>query len=293
MEYAKNTFGGLLVLGFCLLQTISLSAQCSVAFTQCPGSVSIMDCDHSGDEAIQWPLVIANTTGFCTGYTLTQTLGPTSGSLVPLGTYSIGYTAQVQDLFSGLTSTATCNFSVSVIADPTPPSFVLCPPNITVNGVLVNGACTGNAFWSSPISTDNCPNQSTLTSSHGCGTPFTSGPTTVTYTSTDASNNTATCTFTVTVLCNSGTSNQGDSRVYITLQPNPTSATFTVTLPQPARPGMRLRITDLAGRMLQELETAPGTEQQTVQAGALPNGLYFLQVLENDKVIAMEKFVKQ
>jgi hypothetical protein len=79
----------------------------------------------------------------------------------------------------------------------------------------------------------------------------------------------------------------------IRIFPNPNTGAFTVTLPAPARPGMRLRITDLAGRMLQELETAPGTEQQTVQAGALPDGLYFLQVLENDKVIAVEKFVKQ
>lgn len=79
----------------------------------------------------------------------------------------------------------------------------------------------------------------------------------------------------------------------VRIAPNPTSAFFTVTLPAPARPGMRFRITDLAGRMLQELEIAPGTEQQTVQAGALPDGLYFLQVLENDRIIAVEKFVKQ
>ncbi|MBN8680550.1 MAG: T9SS type A sorting domain-containing protein [Chitinophagales bacterium] len=77
------------------------------------------------------------------------------------------------------------------------------------------------------------------------------------------------------------------------IHPNPTSASFTVTLPTPARPGMRFRVTDLAGRMLQELETTPGTEQQTVQAGALPDGLYFLQVVENDRIIAVEKFVKQ
>jgi hypothetical protein len=56
---------------------------------------------------------------------------------------------------------------------------------------------------------------------------------------------------------------------------------------------MRMRITDPAGRLVQELETAPATEQQTVQADALPNGLYFLHVLENGRVVAIEKFVKQ
>lgn len=42
-----------------------------------------------------------------------------------------------------------------------------------------------------------------------------------------------------------------------------------------------------------ETETAAGIARQTVQASNLPNGLYFLQVLEEGKVLAVEKFVKQ
>jgi hypothetical protein len=82
-------------------------------------------------------------------------------------------------------------------------------------------------------------------------------------------------------------------RHHIRIFPNPNPGTFTVELPEPAKRGTRFRITDLAGRMVQEQETELDIAQQTVQAGALPNGLYFLQVVSEGKVLAVEKFVKQ
>jgi Leucine-rich repeat (LRR) protein len=83
------------------------------------------------------------------------------------------------------------------------------------------------------------------------------------------------------------------SQLKVIIFPNPNTGAFGVTLPTPAGPGTRMRITDLAGRLVQELETNAGSTRQTVQADALPNGLYFLQLLENGRVIAIEKFVKQ
>jgi len=292
--FAQIVFGGFMFLSFCLLQPLRLSAQCSVAFTQCPGSITIMDCDHSGNEAIQWPLVIANTSGFCTGYTITQTLGPVAGTLVPLGTYSIEYTAQVQDLFSSATSTATCNFSVSVIADPTPPTFVNCPPNITVYGIdNGSGTCNAQAYWTNPTASDPCGNTVITGSGTPCGTSFPMGANTVTYTVTDESNNSATCSFTVTVICIVGTSEAGKNLLPIRILPNPNPGTFTVELPEPVKPGTTFHITDLAGRLVQEQKTEPGSAQQTVRAEILPAGLYFLQVVSEGKVLAVEKFVKQ
>ena len=75
--------------------------------------------------------------------------------------------------------------------------------------------------------------------------------------------------------------------------PNPNTGTFTVELPQPASPGTTFRIIDITGRLALETKTGAGSAQQTIQAGNLPNGLYFLQVLEEGKVLAVEKFVKQ
>jgi hypothetical protein len=291
---AQNTFGWFLFWGFCLLQSIHLPAQCSVAFTECPSSISVIDCDHSGKEVVQWPMVIANTTGFCTGYTITQTLGPAAGTLVPLGTYSIGFTAQVQDLFSSVISTATCNFLVSVIADPTPPTFVNCPPNITVFGTdNGSGACTTQAFWTNPTADDACGSTVIAGSGTLCGTSFPMGANTVTYTATDASNNSATCSFTVTVVCIVGTLAAGKNLFPIRILPNPNLGTFTLELPESAKIGTTFRITDLTGRLVLEQKTESGSAQQTVRAGALPSGLYFLQVVSDGKVLAVEKFVKQ
>ena len=75
--------------------------------------------------------------------------------------------------------------------------------------------------------------------------------------------------------------------------PNPNSGTFRVELPAPARPGTAFRIVGLTGQQLREQATQAGATMQTVQAGDLPAGLYFLQVVAEGRVVAVEKFVKQ
>jgi hypothetical protein len=82
-------------------------------------------------------------------------------------------------------------------------------------------------------------------------------------------------------------------RKMLRIAPNPNSGNFSVELPEPAKPGMSFHITDLTGRQIQQQKTEPGTSQQTVRAGELPAGLYFLQVVSDGKVLAIEKFVKQ
>lgn len=85
----------------------------------------------------------------------------------------------------------------------------------------------------------------------------------------------------------------GPQAINLHIFPNPNTGAFTVELPQPASPGMAFRIIDITGRLALEAITEAGSVRQTVLAGSLPNGLYFLQVLEEGKVLAMEKFVKQ
>ena len=78
-----------------------------------------------------------------------------------------------------------------------------------------------------------------------------------------------------------------------TIFPNPNPGLFTVELPQPATPGMSFRVTDLAGRLVLQKQIEAGNERQTVQAGDLPDGLYFLQVVQDGRLLAVERFVKQ
>jgi gliding motility-associated-like protein len=75
------------------------------------------------------------------------------------------------------------------------PTIKGCPTNITVNA---GGSCDAIATWTAPTFTDNCTG-GTLTSTKSPGASFSKGNTVVTYTATDASGNTATCSFTVTV----------------------------------------------------------------------------------------------
>lgn len=75
--------------------------------------------------------------------------------------------------------------------------------------------------------------------------------------------------------------------------PNPNAGTFTVELPEVATSGMYFRIIGLTGQILREQLTQTGQTLQTVDAGDLPAGLYFLQAVSKNQVIAIEKFVKQ
>ncbi|HGY92166.1 MAG TPA: HYR domain-containing protein, partial [Planctomycetes bacterium] len=77
------------------------------------------------------------------------------------------------------------------------PVLTACPANIT--GVVTDpGICMATVSWTPPTATDNCPGVS-LTSNFNPGDLFPVGTTTVTYTATDGSGNTASCSFTVMV----------------------------------------------------------------------------------------------
>ena len=69
---------------------------------------------------------------------------------------------------------------------------------VTQNAGTDIGMATAGVSWTPPTATDNSGTQ-TLTSTHNPGDTFSIGTTTVTYTSTDDSANTNTCTFDVVV----------------------------------------------------------------------------------------------
>ncbi|MCG2420553.1 HYR domain-containing protein, partial [Aequorivita sp. F47161] len=73
---------------------------------------------------------------------------------------------------------------------------ITCPGDITVNNDP--GICGAAVTWTAPVGVDNCSG-SVTTSSHNPGDIFPVGTTTVTYVVTDASGNSANCSFSVTV----------------------------------------------------------------------------------------------
>jgi hypothetical protein len=139
---------------------------------------------------------------------LVWTKSHTPGSVFPVGTTTVSYTATDDN---GNVS-ATCSFNV-IVTDNTAPLFVSCPSSIT-NAPTNSAGCTGNVVTVNPVVTDNCNMSSLVWSLSGATTGtsastginylnthnFATGVTTVTYTATDASGNSSVCSYTVTVV---------------------------------------------------------------------------------------------
>ena len=92
--------------------------------------------------------------------------------------------------------TSTCLQKIDQ-SDTQKPS-IICPPNLTLQS---DPDCKAVATWVDPVVSDNCSN-TTLAGSHVSGSRFNSGITTVTYTATDDCGNSASCSFTITVIAN-------------------------------------------------------------------------------------------
>jgi hypothetical protein len=127
----------------------------------------------------------------CPDVTLSSDLAP--GDTFDLGTTTVTYTAT-----DGSGNTASTTFTVTVTDDESP----------TISGTPLDlsfdtdpGVCTAVTTWPEPTAADNCPGV-TLTSDSSPGDTLPLGPTTVTYTATDAAGNTATSSFVITVVDN-------------------------------------------------------------------------------------------
>jgi uncharacterized repeat protein (TIGR01451 family) len=116
---------------------------------------------------------------------------PASGSEFVVGTTTVTCTAT-----DGAGRTATCSFTVRV--NDTQAPTITCPSNIAVGTAPNSSSATVN--FQQTVS-DNCT-VATTSCSPASGSSFSVGTTTVNCTATDASNNQASCSFTVTVTDN-------------------------------------------------------------------------------------------
>src|SRR5205814_386645 len=125
----------------------------------------------------------------CSGVNLSST--HESGATFPIGNTTVSYTATDA---SG--NSASCAFTVTVV-DAQPPVLSDCPANITRPAAA--GQCSTTVTWTPPTATDNCGSPG-VAASHNPGATFAVGTTTVTYTAMDSAGNTATCSFTVSIV---------------------------------------------------------------------------------------------
>jgi hypothetical protein len=183
---------------------------CFPCIINCPSNISVPADPGQCGAVVNFPP--PTTSGSCGPVTLSHA----SGSFFPRGTTIV--TASEP-------GGASCSFTITV-TDNQPPA-ITCPANITVNNAL--NQCGANVSYSATAS-DNCPG-TTITYTPASGSFFPVGTSTVTARATDASGNTATCSFTVTVRDAQPPSITCPANITVNNAPNQCSAVVTYSTP--------------------------------------------------------------
>ncbi|MBR9920910.1 MAG: HYR domain-containing protein [Bacteroidetes bacterium] len=154
----------------------------------CPPDLEI-DTDPGQCGAIVTYMVPVGTDN-CPNPVTVLSAGQGSNTLFDIGTTTVTY--MVTD---GSSNTATCSFDVTIEDNEDP--MLMCPGNITVNNDP--GMCDALVNYMVTFS-DNCPGATLMqTAGLPSGVDFPIGITTNTYEAMDASGNTASCSFDITV----------------------------------------------------------------------------------------------
>ena len=157
--------------------------------TNCPVNISVSNTSGQCGRNVSWAVPVANDN--CGLNSFTSTYSP--GAFFPTGTTTVIYTATDNN-----GNSVTCSFTVTV--NDTQAPQLSCPSNIVVNNTA--GQC-GAVVTYTVTGTDNCPGAvTTLTGGLASGSFFPVGTTTQSYLVTDLAGNTATCSFTVSVIDN-------------------------------------------------------------------------------------------
>ena len=187
----------------------------SITGSNCGGAPCVITCPANiarSNDANQCGAVVNYPAPTTTGTCGTVTCSPASGSFFPKGTTTVTCTASAG---------GSCSFTVTV--NDTQPPTITCPANVTVSNDP--NQCGAVVNYPPPTVSDNCPGVGAPVCTPASGSFFPVGTTTVTCTVADASGNTASCTFTVTV--------NDTQPPTITCPPNITAVTDQTVCPEP------------------------------------------------------------
>ena len=186
---------------------------------------------------------------------------------------------------------STCN-SVRTKTDVTKENeapVITCPEDMTVT-VPVGEQYSIPNFSGDVTVTDNCTPAPVVTQSPVVGTMVGTGNTTITMTATDAANNSATCTFVVTVeeLVGIGDNEFNNN---IQLYPNPTSGIVILTNKTTAKLENAV-ITDVKGRIIKTIDLSAAGMETNISLENLATGMYFIKI-NTEGANIVKRIIKQ
>ncbi|MFD2540886.1 HYR domain-containing protein [Lacinutrix gracilariae] len=168
-------------------QNIIIDDVTAPTFNSCPSNLSRNNDIGACGAIVNYTIPTATDSCGTTVVTQTDVTGLTSGSLFPIGTTTIEYTAD-----DGNGNTTICTFTITVIDNESP--TITCPADITVNA---DANCEATIVTlGTPTTNDNC---GVATVTHDLTLPLPVGMHNITWTITDTAGLTATCIQTVTV----------------------------------------------------------------------------------------------
>ena len=167
-----------------------------IVLTNCPTEVVVNALPGAPSAVASWTAPTATSNCFEGSLTkVTQSFGPISGAILPIGTQPVTYT--VEDSCGNFSS---CVFPVTIVATAATFSLDSCPGDISLEAPA--GQTTAVATWALPTGTTDCYiNGVNVVQLVGptSGSVFPIGTTTVAYVLSDDCGNSDLCSFTVTV----------------------------------------------------------------------------------------------
>lgn len=185
----------------------------------CPANITRTTDANQCNAVVTYTLPVASDN--CSGVG-SVTCTPSSGTTFQKGVTTVNCTVKDASNNNGA-----CSFTVTV-NDTQNPS-IACPANISQS--MDAGQCNAMVIYKTPVASDNCSGVGTVTCTPASGTAFPKGTTTVNCSVKDASNNTGTCSFTVTVNDTQNPAIVCPANIIRATDANQCNAVVTYTLP--------------------------------------------------------------
>ena len=204
-------------------------------------------------------------------------------SLPPLSFFSTGTTTVTCTATDASNNTANCMFNVVVLE--TVPPIIACPTDITTSTDPNN--CNARVTWADPLVTDNC-GVGSFTCTRSSGSYFSLGTSSVTCYGTDISNNTSSCTFSVTVVDTEPPVISCLNDITVVSDPDICSATVNWSTPSVTdNCGVNTITSDLSSGSTFPVGTTTVTYIATDIFGNLSTCMFDVTVIDNEPAIIM------